>query len=585
MSSISIELIIPALGWALLHFVWQGLIVGAAALLLLKLLRNSSPRSRYALCGLALFICLCIPLFHLGFSLAQAGHAPSQFQAAELPGWRSALQARMPALVLAWGLGVSLMTLRLSLGLVWVNRLRRSAVLAPAIWQVRLDALAHRLGLRRQVAFKLHRALSSPVTMGFWRPVVLLPFALLSKMPVPMLEALLAHELAHVRRWDYLANLLQSLVEALLFFHPVIWWLSTRMRVEREQVADELAAQALDDPRLLAQALHELSLQALTNPQPELILSARRGPLLQRIERLMAPPPETASWKLALPALLVACASVLLSGQDAPSAPQARAVEHAANSLQHVLVNAKHVLVLDEGGGQVLLAKDANAVVPIASLTKLMTAMVLLDARLDPNEKLRIAREDVGFSNAGSLLAAGLEVPRAVALKLALMSSENGAAVALARTYPGGSRAFAQALRAKIHSLGLTRTTITEPTGVSPDNTSTATEVAMIVAAAARYPEIARITSDRQAKVALNGLTRELHNTNPLVGGLGWDIRLSKTGHSAQAGRCLTMRMRSGDKFVTVVLLDADGFEQRSQDARTIRDSLARLKLFWYWPL
>ncbi len=190
---------------------------------------------------------------------------------------------------------------------------------------------------------------------------------------------------------------------------------------------------------------------------------------------------------------------------------------------------------------------------------------------------LRIAREDVGPKHGGSLMTVGSEVPRAVALTLALMTSENGAAAALARTYPGGASAFTQAVRAKIRSLGLTRTTMTDPAGLSPANASTATEVAMIVAAAARYPEIARITSDKQATVALNGSTRELHNTNPLVGGQGWDIRLSKTGHSAHAGRCLTMRMRSGNKIVTVVLLDADGLEQRSLDASKIRDSLAML--------
>lgn len=173
------------------------------------------------------------------------------------------------------------------------------------------------------------------------------------------------------------------------------------------------------------------------------------------------------------------------------------------------------------------------------------------------------------------MLTAGSEVPRATALRMALMSSENRAAAMLARTFPGGGDAFAQAVRAKIHSLGLTRTTITDPTGAAPSNTSTATELARIVAAAAQYPEIAEITSNKRAEVAVNGLTRELHNTNPLVGGKGWDISLSKTGSSSAAGRCLTMRMRSGDKNVTVVLLHADDSEQRSLDAGRIRDLLA----------
>ncbi len=569
MSPIAIELAVPALGWALLHFVWQGLVVGAAAGILLRLLRGASPRWRYAVCGMALFISLCIPLIYLTWSLAQLGKLPSEFQATEVPAWRHELQARMPALVVAWSLGVGMMALRLSLGLVWVSRLRRHAVFAPANWQERVDALALRMGLRRRVPLKLHASLSSPVTVGFWRPVVLMPAALLSGMPVGVLEALLAHELAHVQRWDYLVNLLQSLVEGLLFFHPVVWWLSKRMRIEREQVADEMGAQALEDPSQMAVALHALSLKPPSTP-PGLILSAGGGLLLKRIESLMAPAPQTASWKLAAPALLVACVSLSMQAHG----PDATRAVSTANLLE-LPVNARHVLVLDEGG-TVLMAKDANAVVPIASLTKLVTAMVVLDARLDPNEQLRIASEDIGpgMQNSASP-AAGAEMPRATALRMTLMSSENRAANMLARTFPGGGDGFAQAVRAKIHSLGLTRTTITDATGAASSNRSTATEVAKIVAAAARYPEIAEITSHKRAQVAVNGRTRELRNTNPLVGDKGWDIRLSKTGSSAEAGRCLTMRMRSGDKHVTVVLLHADDVDQRSLDAGRIRDSLA----------
>jgi D-alanyl-D-alanine carboxypeptidase len=207
-----------------------------------------------------------------------------------------------------------------------------------------------------------------------------------------------------------------------------------------------------------------------------------------------------------------------------------------------------------------------------------MTAMVVLDAKLDPSEKLRIAREDVDtLKHSVSHVPVGAEMPRLSALKLALMSSDNRAAAALARTYPGGTSAFALAMQSKIRSLGLTHTAMTEPTGLSPANTSTATEVAKIAAAAARYPEIARITSDKSTRVAINGRPRELHNTNRLVGRKGWDIGLSKTGYTDEAGRCLTMRMKSGDKHFTVVLLDAEGSAQRLRDAAQIRRSLARL--------
>ncbi|MGK5061199.1 M56 family metallopeptidase [Janthinobacterium sp. LB3P112] len=565
--------LVPALGWVLLYFIWQGLIVGTVSAVLLWLLRHASARWRYAVCALALLLCLCIPSLHLLSLLS--GTSLAQLPVDAPPAWRAALQAWMPALVLAWSAGVGLMSLRLCLGLAWVGKLRRQAVAAPAIWQARLDALALRMGLRGRPPLKLHAGLSSPVTVGFWRPVILLPAALLSGMPVALLEALLAHELAHVRRWDYLVNLLQSVAEALLFFHPVVWWLSARMRAEREQVADALAAHGLQDPQRLATALHALSLHTAVPQHSGLLMSARGGALLTRIERLMAPGLDTAGWKLAVPALLLACATLLLQVPGKPAVNGAVLAEAAAAMLA-LPVSAKHMLVFDDASGKVLMAKDADAVVPIASITKLMTAMVVLDAGLDPDEQLRIVRADGDASlQRHSLLADGVAVSRGALLQLALLPSENRAAAALARTYPGGSAAFQQALQAKIRHLGLHRTTLLDPVGSSPANTSTASEVAKIVAAAARYPDIARITSHPQANVAVNGKTRTLHNTNPLVGGKGWDILLSKTGSSNEAGSCLTMRMRSGGKHVTVVLLDADGAQRRSLDAGHIRDTLA----------
>ncbi|MEG0882029.1 MAG: M56 family metallopeptidase, partial [Janthinobacterium sp.] len=385
--------LVPALGWVLLYFVWQGVIVGAVSAVLLWLLRHASARWRYAVCALALLLCLCIPAIHLLSLLS--GVSPARLALDAPPAWRAALQAWMPALVLAWSAGVGLMSLRLCLGLAWVGKLRRQAVAAPAIWQARLDALALRMGLRRsrQVPLKLHAGLSSPVTVGFWRPVILLPAALLSGMPVALLEALLAHELAHVRRWDYLVNLLQSVAEALLFFHPVVWWLSARMRAEREQVADALAAQALQDPQQLATALHALSLQTAAPNHSGLLMSARGGALLARIERLMAPGADASGWKMAVPALLLACATLLLQTQGKPEVNGATLAEAAAGMLD-LPVSAKHMLVFDDASGKVLMAKDADAVVPIASITKLMTAMVVLDAGQDHDEQVRIVRAD-----------------------------------------------------------------------------------------------------------------------------------------------------------------------------------------------
>jgi len=604
MSPVALDWLVPALGWALLHFVWQGVVVGALAWLALAVLRNASPHWRYAVCAVSLLACLGLPLAHLVWMLLDTTDALAPDRVVALPDWLQSLATQLPALVAAWSLGVGLMALRLGAGLAWVGALRRRARPAPAAWQARLDALALRLGVQRKVLLQVLPDLASPITVGFLRPLVVLPTALLSGMPVHLLEALLAHELAHVRRWDYVANLLQSVVEALLFFHPVVWWLSTRMRDAREEVADALAAEALDDPRRMAQALHALALQNPL-PTPILALSASGGKLLQRLERLMAPQTQTSSWKMALPALVLACTSLWVQARGTPAtspvqpaaatsavaatvatptatplAATAAALPTIAPQLLQLPVNAKHAFVLEEGTGRVVMAKDADAEVPIASITKLVTAMVVLDAKPNLQETLHITQDDVDMlKHSASHIRVGAEVSRLAALKLALMQSENRAAAALARYYPGGTPAFVQAMQTKVRSLGLTRTAFADPTGLSPANMSTATEVAKIAVAASHYPEIARITSDRSASVPVNGRAREVHNTNKLVGGSGWDIQLSKTGYTEEAGRCLTMRIKSGIQHFTVVLLDADGSAQRLRDATRIRASLAKLHL------
>lgn len=296
---------------------------------------------------------------------------------------------------------------------------------------------------------------------------------------------------------------------------------------------------------------------------------------------------------LLLPLLLLA---VLPSGAAVPPPDHSAAPQHqhagkvvelppepgSMAALLKLPVNARHMLVLDEDG-RVLASKAAEAVVPIASLTKLVTAMVVLDARQDMGEMLQISSEDVDrLKHSASRLPVGARISRRDALALALISSENRATSALGRHYPGGMPAFVQAAQAKLAALGLNHSRVVEPTGLSPDNVSTAAEMARIAAAAARYPQIAEISSRAKAKVSVSGRPRELRNTNHLVGGKGWDIRLSKTGYTEEAGRCLTMRLLAEGKqgvrhFVTVVLLDADGSAQRLADARRIRQSLGKL--------
>lgn len=243
--------------------------------------------------------------------------------------------------------------------------------------------------------------------------------------------------------------------------------------------------------------------------------------------------------------------------------------------------SSRHALVFEEESGTVLLEKDAHAVVPIASLTKLMTAMVVLDAKQDMNEVISIEESDVDtLKHSSSRVPVGVNLTRGDVLHLALMSSDNRAAAALARTYPGGRVAFRSAVKAKIAELGMSNTMIEEPTGLSPHNRSTATDLVKMAKAASAYSEITRITTESRDMFDINGRSVEYRNTNRLVGRQGWDILLSKTGFTQEAGRCLIMRMQTAGKHVIVVLLNAKESAARMVDAENVQRYLTGQPLF-----
>ena len=186
-----------------------------------------------------------------------------------------------------------------------------------------------------------------------------------------------------------------------------------------------------------------------------------------------------------------------------------------------------------------MLEKQPDMVVPIASISKLMTALVVLDAKLDLQEVIAIGDDDVdGLKGTRSRLPVGTTMTREAAMLLALMSSENRAAHALGRHYPGGMHAFVLAMNKKAHSLGMYNSRFEEPTGLSSNNVLTAHDLARMVAAAARYPEIRNFSTTAEAKVELNGRIRDFHNTNALVRSDNWEIGVSKTGYF-EAGRRL----------------------------------------------
>lgn len=243
-------------------------------------------------------------------------------------------------------------------------------------------------------------------------------------------------------------------------------------------------------------------------------------------------------------------------------------------------LNSQHAIVISDDTGKVLLEKSADAAVPIASLTKLMTAMVVLDSKPKMGEMISIQASDVDvLKHSKSHVPVGTTLPRKEILRLALMSSDNRAAASLARTYPGGNAAFLQAVNQKIKALGMTSTVIKEPTGLSPENTSSAADLARMAVAASRYPDIADITTDRSDLIKMNGRQVTFRNTNRLVGSPGWDVLLSKTGFTTEAGHCLIMRFQQAGVHATLVLLNATADSSRMFDARNIKRLLSTQKM------
>ncbi|UGQ46853.1 M56 family metallopeptidase [Massilia endophytica] len=304
---------VNALGWTLLHFVWQGALIGLAAALALAALRGARPQVRYLVACAALLLCILWPAAELVGRLdaAAIGLATPVSGAIETiapsRGLLPKLQEHMTLIVLAWAACIVALCLRTTLGLLWIQRAARLGRI-DAAWQLRMDRLAQAMGIRRVVCLRIVDTLASPITAGWWRPVVLVPAALMSGLPTELLQALLAHELAHVRRFDYLVNLLQNAIETLLFYHPAVWWLSRRVRAERELIADDIASAVAGGPRQLALALSELEKLQFSHHQTA--LAANGGDLMHRITRLLRPAQSQSSWKsaAALLTLAVACA-------------------------------------------------------------------------------------------------------------------------------------------------------------------------------------------------------------------------------------------------------------------------------------
>ena len=236
-------------------------------------------------------------------------------------------------------------------------------------------------------------------------------------------------------------------------------------------------------------------------------------------------------------------------------------------------LNSSVALVADADSLEVLYAKNPSAVVPIASITKIMTVVVTLEAGLNLDEVITITTEDIDYyKNTRSRLKPGSEFTRRELIHLALMASENRAASALGRSYPGGLAACVAQMNRRAAALRMSNTNFAETTGLSVENKSSANDLARMVLHAQRFPLIRQFSTDPQFSVQSGKGQLNFRNTNRLIKNKEWDIQVQKTGFINEAGRCLVMKARVGDRNLVIVLLDALGSQARFADAERIRE-------------
>lgn len=252
-----------------------------------------------------------------------------------------------------------------------------------------------------------------------------------------------------------------------------------------------------------------------------------------------------------------------------PSAGQVAGLQRIRDPLE---LKSSAALVVDQESNQVLFSKNAGAVLPIASLTKLMTAVVVAEAKLPLDELITVSQDDVDTEKGSrSRLKVGTQLSRSEMLHLALMASENRAAHALGRNFPGGSEAFVAAMNNKAQALGMADTRFVESTGLSSRNQSSARDLATLVRAAHEHAIIREMSVSPRYQVEVGRRNLAFHNTNRLVSRADWDIGLQKTGYITEAGRCLVMQVTMAGRPMIMVFLDSVGKYSRLGDAERVR--------------
>ena len=243
-----------------------------------------------------------------------------------------------------------------------------------------------------------------------------------------------------------------------------------------------------------------------------------------------------------------------------------------ANAINELDLQSGSVLVVDEKTGSVLISQQADVAAPIASITKLMTALVVLEAKQPMNQVIQITNADKDtVRGSSSRLAVGTRLSRADLMHLALMSSENRAAHALGRNYPGGLTPMVKAMNAKAKALGMTTAHFVDPTGLSSSNVASPEDLTKLVIAASHNAAIRRYSTDEAYKVKAGKRVLEYRNTNTLVTKSDWDIVVQKTGYITEAGKCLVMKAVIAGRSVVIVLLDSVGKYTRVADAKRIK--------------
>jgi len=238
------------------------------------------------------------------------------------------------------------------------------------------------------------------------------------------------------------------------------------------------------------------------------------------------------------------------------------------------------VLVVDQDTNEVLFSKNPGAVLPIASITKLMTGLVVAESKVSLDDVLTVTQNDIDTEKGSrSRLAVGTQLTRGEMMHLALMSSENRAANALGRHHPGGLPAFVEAMNRKAAALGMHDTHYVEPTGLSSKNQSSAQDLAVLVRAAHQVPLLRELSTSQEAQVAVGHRLMQFRNTNGLISNPQWDIGLQKTGYIVEAGRCLVMQAQLAGRKLIMVLLDSTGKYSRIGDAERIRKWLGSLQV------